>query len=106
MYIAGVEKQLDGSQVRAGMLRLLAGKPFDVGPTPMLDVFTELQNRENSIQLRGTMGLPSFDVGTGARNGRGALLCFDEFHMPYPQEQIYDAQMGTWTGNFTCYDGL
>jgi hypothetical protein len=83
------------------MARLLLGKQFDVGPEPILDILGELRDRQSSIQLRGTMGLPFFE--SGARKGRGALYCFTGPESPRTQEQVYDAEMQTWSGTFGCY---
>jgi hypothetical protein len=104
MYIAGVEQHLSGVQIRSGMARLLLGKIFDVGPGPIGDVFTELRNRQNSIELRGTMGLPVFD--SGSRKGRGALYCFFNPQSYHLQEQVYDEGTQTWLGTFGCFDGF
>ena len=66
------------------------------------DILAELKDRQSSIQLRGTMGLPFFE--SGARKGRGALFCFIDSQTPHMQEQVYDADTGTWSGAFMCFD--
>jgi hypothetical protein len=105
MYLAGVEKHLDGSAVEAGMLRLLGGKRFDVGADDILAIFDELRDRQRSIQLRGTVGLPLFHLDNGARFSKGALLCFDKDVKPH-LDPIFDPTTGTWSADFPCYAGF
>jgi hypothetical protein len=105
MYLAGVEKHVEGPQIASGMLRLLAGKRFDVGAPDIPAVLEELRDRQRSIQLRGTMGLPVFHVENGARFSKGALLCFDKDAKPR-LEPVYDPATGTWSAPFPCYAGF
>ncbi len=104
MYIAGVGHHLDGSQIRSGMLNLLFGQQFDVGPDPIPSIFDALRAKGSSIQLQGTMGLPFFE--SGARKGKGALYCFADQSTEHMQEQVYDADQQSWSGMFGCYGGF
>jgi hypothetical protein len=106
MYVAGLEQPLDGARIRSGMLSLLAGTAYSVGPGNIPNVLAALGNSSSSIQLVGTVGPPIFYTDTGARAGKGALFCFDEVDSVHPQVQVYDATTGTWSGTFDCYPGF
>jgi hypothetical protein len=105
MYLAGVENHIEGPQIASNMLRLLGGKRFDVGAPDIPAILEELRDRQRSIQLRGTMGLPSFNPLTGARISKGALFCFDKDTNDHI-DPVFDPSTGTWSTPFPCYAGF
>jgi hypothetical protein len=100
-YNAGADHRLNGAEIAAGMLRILSGPRYNVGPFDIGPIFQALGDHQSSIQLNGTLGPPSFNTTTGARIGRGALFCFDNLLFAHPQVEVYDGT--TLAGNFECY---
>jgi hypothetical protein len=100
-YNAGADHRLNGAEIAAGMLRILSGPRYNVGPFDIGPIFQALGDHQSSIQLNGTLGPPSFNTTTGARIGRGALFCFDNLLFAHPQVEVYDGT--TLAGNFDCY---
>jgi hypothetical protein len=95
-------------QIAKGMRRLIAGDRFDVGPTPIADVFDVLSEPETSIELYGTLGPPDFDAGSGVRIGTSSAFCFFKSSaftvVPRIDVLRYDRDSAQFVGNFPCFD--
>ncbi len=72
---AGRVATLTGKNVAQGMLRLLSGSSYDMGPSTMGAIFGALGTSTGTIQLFGTLGAPNFTLATGARVGQGSIYC-------------------------------
>lgn len=106
MYGSG-DQQLTGSGIARGMKRLLAGTSFNVGPSPIGDIFNTLAAPNATINLQSTLGPPSFDPKTGVRPVTGGVFCFDKTGTSLTDVLRYDAAKRDVTGQpFPCFSGI
>lgn len=102
---AGNVPKLRGTDIAAGMLRLLGPSPdeYDVGPLDVTRATGFLRaNPDDLIELYGTMGPPDFNTGSGARRGRFSLWCVDDLGdgMEYVTDtMIYDPDTNMLVGD-------
>jgi len=86
----------DGTQVAAGMTHLInpGGIPANVGPAlDGTDMFARVQvtlKQGSDVDLVGTMGPPTFNLGTGARQSEGSVWCVN-YKPPDPPSVKFDA---------------
>lgn len=93
----------DGLKLADGMLRLLSGTTYPVGPDAMPDVFNELRSSGGAtITLEGLMGPPKFDQ-RGGRDDAGAVWCIDAGGNYAVDVLKYDDTNGTMQGTFPCF---
>lgn len=77
MYAADQPEGITGDGIARGMQRLLGGpKSFDLGPSPIGDVFDALRKPGALVHLNGTLGPPEIDVTRGVRSIDGGVFCF------------------------------
>jgi hypothetical protein len=120
---AGKVPPISGADVGEGMLNLInrSNPVCDMGPVPnMACVFNALDKTPGNVSLLGTLGPPSFDPTTGARESQGDVYCM------LPQPAVGDGGVAmiptfdydvlrlvpgadggfTWEGTFPCYGGF
>jgi hypothetical protein len=106
----GAEGSLTGSSIADGMLQLLHGQAFGVGPDDITNVFKALGDPATTIELDGTLGPPDFDVATGTRIDNGSIYCFDDSMLQgltlRSEVLRYDPSSGQFTGSFPCIPGF
>jgi hypothetical protein len=112
---AGPLPTLSGTNVAQGMLRLLSGSSYDVGPQAIGNVCGALGAPTGSIQLFGALGPPDFTIRTGARVGEGDVYCIQR-NTDLTPAYLYDVLRvapssdggvpGLGGGTFSCYSGL
>jgi hypothetical protein len=106
---------LSGPNVGTGMLDLIAasGTACDMGPgeAGFPCVYGAL-NMSTSVNLLGTLGPPTFNRTTGARQSQGDVYCLQRVPNNLPN-YVYDVlRLGTdagaqvWEGTFPCYSGF
>lgn len=108
VYVAGVEKPLDGANISSGMGRMSSGTTFDVGPGDIEAIFQALKSRDVSIKLIGTGG-SLFDVPSGTRIDKAGLYCFENLNgatLAHSPAEIFDADASMWKAFFQCTPGL
>ena len=109
MYAAGPGPDLTGPAIRVGFQRLLAGPSFEVGPRPIPDVFDELEPKNSSIELIGTLGPPDFDLNGGVRIDTGSVFCIErngDTLNKVVDALRYDRTSREFDGEFPCFDGF
>lgn len=104
-----------GIDLRDGMLRLLEGEEYNMGPSDLLRVQSALNVPRATIQLNGTMGPPDFDRPTGTRAAVGSAWCVDSRDIDddgdndvvnLPDVLRYDPNTKTMDGVMPCIDGF
>ncbi len=102
---AGQVPSLSGSDVAAGMKRIVTGSTsFDVGRADVGDALIAL-GTGGKIALQGTLGPPDFDTATGARHGLPSIYCVDgaEANMSFvPDVLTYDPDAEDLVGSDPC----
>lgn len=104
-----------GPNLAQGMLRLLSGNSYDMGPgSAQGSIFGTLGTATGTISLFGTLGPPNFTLRTGARLGEGSVYCVSR--VAGSPVYTYDVQRVSGTtddagapglaGSFSCYSGL
>jgi hypothetical protein len=93
-----------GQDLKRGMLRLLSGTAFDMGPSDMAQAVQALQL--GPISLQGTLGPPDFDVNTGARQSVGSAWCVDSGGHQRSDVLRLDSGSGEMVGTFPCFTGF
>jgi hypothetical protein len=108
MYAAGAAP-LTGPGIAGGMLRLLDGIRFGVGPDDINAVFQALDDG-TTIELDGTQGPPTFNRATGTRIDDGSVYCFEQNPQNglrlRPEVLRYHHESGELTGGPFCYPGF
>lgn len=82
---AGQVPSLSGKDLARGMLRLISGTSYDVGPTPISKVLTALDNGDD-LGLRLTLGEPDWNAAQGTRRGVGSVYCLNNGMFAYEGE--------------------
>ncbi len=103
MVGAGDPPRLTGAEVALGMTRLINGRTeYNVGTRDINDAFGVLLGTPTAkISLVGTMGPPSFNTSTGARDGLPSVYCIEDGS--YIQDALrYDAETQTLIGTQPC----
>ncbi|MBL8739850.1 MAG: ABC transporter substrate-binding protein [Myxococcales bacterium] len=96
-----------GSDLARAIARLVPpGKPIDVGPTRILEAFTEL-DRGGTIDLQGALSRMDFDLKTGESPADYAILCprrgADKKTLDLIDSGlVYDSAQKKLTGTFNC----
>jgi hypothetical protein len=111
MYGSSDSGPLSGPGIADGMKRLLAGdSSFDIGPAPIIPkVFDALAEPGSNIEVRSTMGPPSFDPDTGVRSVDASVLCFQKDGTTVTRQLDvlrYDRKLSKFRGAFPCFTGL
>jgi hypothetical protein len=110
---AGRVPNLTGTNMAQGMLRLLSGTSYDMGPAAMGSIFGALGAPTGTISLFGALGSPDFTRATGARVGQGSVYCVNH-NSAGSAAYAYDVMTLTPAdggapalgGTFSCYGGL
>ena len=108
---AGRVPNLGGTSLGQGMLRLLSGVSYDMGPGDMGNIIGAL-SANGTFSLFGALGPPTFNIATGARIGQGSVYCVSRDVDSGAPDYVYDVlRVGTGTdgglgGTFPCYSGL
>lgn len=107
---AGKKSHPSGSDVRAGMERLIDpfATEYQAGRRPS-DPLGVLVSTSSTIQLTGVMGPPDFDRTSGARRGLPSVFCLDDSsgQTRYIQDALrYDSSTGKLVGEQECVPGL
>jgi hypothetical protein len=111
---AGRVPVLTGKDIARGMGRLLDGPRYDMGVSQISNLSNYLQTEDTTLSLYGTMGPPSFNPGTGARNGVGSVWCMTvpapETSSSWPQvrfdELRFDPESESLSGQLSCIEGF
>lgn len=95
-----------GTDLAAGMLRLLSGPEYDIGPLDLIEVETALSAARSTITLNATMGPPDFDRPTGTRASVGTAWCMESPGVTRSDVLRYDAMSGLMEGSMeSCIPG-
>jgi hypothetical protein len=87
------------------MGRLLSGTAFNMGPEPMPDAISRLEN--GPITLMGTLGPPDFNTTSGTRSQVGSAWCVDTFGVTQSDVLRYRAASGEMEGSMeSCIPGF
>jgi hypothetical protein len=100
-----------GSEIAAGMPRLVTGDRISMGEAHVPDVLSALSDLEATIALEGTLGAPDFDIATGTRRGgEGSVWCVTPesettfaFH---PDVLVLEPSRSSLVGDFGCIPGF
>ncbi len=119
---AGKVPTLSGDNLREGMGRLLSGTSYDMGPKDVGNVLGALGAPRGSISLFGTLGSPTFNLGSGARRSEGSVYCIALEGVKNPVYKYDVLRLDTESsplasdagapvpaklvGSFPCYEGL
>ncbi|MDP9149859.1 MAG: hypothetical protein M3O36_07985 [Myxococcota bacterium] len=102
-----------GANVAQGMLRLLSGSPYNMGPSDMGSIFGALGAPTGTIRLLGALGPPDFTLATGARVGQGSIYCVarnPDLNTAYAYDVLTlaatDGGGPALGGTFSCYSGF
>jgi hypothetical protein len=91
---AGAVSPLAGSDLARGMLRLVDGAPYDIGPASISDVLSALDSG-TALGLTLTEGPAAWNVAQGTRAGSGSVYCFNDgtspMENPEPRGPTLDA---------------
>jgi hypothetical protein len=111
---AGPQPVLKGMNLGQGMLSLLTGASYDMGPSTMGAVFGAL-GAGGTVGLFGALGPPNFTIRTGARVGDGSVYCVQRnanLNVGYVYDVLRltatttgDAGAPTLGGTFPCFSG-
>jgi branched-chain amino acid transport system substrate-binding protein len=108
MYGAGAPP-LTGPAIAGGMLRLLQGQRYGVGPDDINSVFEALDDGA-TIELDTTQGPPTFNRATGTRIDDGSVYCFENSPtagLRLRSEVLrYHHESGELTGGPFCFPGF
>jgi hypothetical protein len=108
MYGAGAPP-LTGPAIAGGMLRLLQGQRYGVGPDDINAVFQALDDGA-TIELDTTQGPPTFNRATGTRIDDGSVYCFENSPTAglrlRPEVLRYHHESGELTGSPFCFPGF
>lgn len=111
---AGRLPTLRGQDLAQGMLRLLIGPSYDMGPSDFGSIVSVLGTPTGSLSLFGTLGTPNFVRATGARVGEGSVYCvtrdqgMNEPLYAYDTLRLTSGDGGVpaLAGTFSCYGGM
>jgi hypothetical protein len=111
---AGPQPILKGMNLGQGMLSLLSGTSYDMGPSTMGAVFGAL-GAGGTVSLFGALGPANFTIRTGARVGEGSVYCVQRdanLNVSYVYDVLRlttnttaDAGAPTLGGTFPCFSG-
>ncbi|MBV9946428.1 MAG: hypothetical protein JOZ69_06250, partial [Myxococcales bacterium] len=111
---AGALPTITGTNLGQGMLRLLSGNSYDMGPADIGAISGALNAPNGTISLFGALGPPSFTISTGARIGAGSVYCLQR-NSDLTTSYVYDVLRVVPStdggppglgGTFTCYSGI
>jgi hypothetical protein len=106
---AGSPPSLTGSEVAAGMQRLLSGPDWEVGPVDVANILATLKVSGSTLSLQGALGPPDYNVGTGVRTAKPSVWCLGGGFPDYVfQSDVmsYDATNDTLIGDLPCVPGF
>jgi hypothetical protein len=94
-----------GTNMSAGMARLLAGPRYDIGPDGIDAIVDRLLLRsDTSLSFYGTLGPPDFDKPTGSRVAYSNAWCVDA-QLRYVMDVLrYDPFSRELSGTFSCFN--
>lgn len=101
---AGSQGDLSGRDVKNGLARVIdmqSPTSFPVGPGRIPDALAYLTSPNSRFALEGTLGPPSFNEITGARDGRPSYFCVANGER-IQDALLYDPENHAVTGTQSC----